>query len=597
MSQSNLLSKCLTREQVLRLAGEHYFERGLSYFRQGRVTEFEDFGESVEAIVEGTEEYVVRLECKSKGLEHDCNCPLGEDGEFCKHCVAVALKWMSAQEKEPSAEPAGTAKPAKAVKITDDDIAGALNAADKATLVKLLLEWAEENEPLREKLVHLAARSKGPEVSAALARKTLEKAIRIRRFVDYREMRAYAKGARTAIDLVEELLRCGQAAGVIDLCEAGVRWLAAACEQVDDSDGYMSELMERLEDLHLRACAEAKPNPALLAAKLFHGEMSDGYGLWTNCLEKYAEVLGAEGLAAYRALAEAAWAKVPVKTTADYGKESYSGIARIMETLARQSGDVEALVAVLERDLSSTHRYLRIAEEYRAAGDRDKALAWAERGVAASTGTDGAMLRRFVAEEYRHRDRHADALRIIWIEFRESPSLQAYQRLEDFARAAEDWDDWRGQALALVRKTVAAEGAKPALRTSWSYRRRDHSLLVEIFLHEGSADEAWAEAQSGGCDERLWLQLADLRKKNYPADAKAVFLRFAEQAIAKESGGKYDDAVHLLERAAAAAQVMGKSMQFHTELDALLLNYKVKRNLHKRVAVRREHLYLNTVAR
>lgn len=269
-----------------------------------------------------------------------------------------------------------------------------------------------------------------------------------------------------------------------------------------------------------------------------------------------------------------------------------------MERLARHSGDVEALVAVLERDLSSAHLYLRIAEEYRAAGDRDKALAWAERGAAASTGSDGIMLRRFVAEEYRHRDRHADALRLIWIEFRENPCLPSYQRLEEFARAADDWDEWRGQALALVRKAVAAEAAKPSngLGNSWSFRRHDRSLLVEIFLHEGNAEAAWAEAKAGGCGERLWLRLAELRKKDHPADAKAVFLRLAEQAIANESGGKYDEAVHLLERAASAAQAMGKGGEFETELAALLVKYKIKRNFSKRVEVRRKLLYLGASA-
>jgi hypothetical protein len=38
-----------------------------------------------------------------------------------------------------------------------------------------------------------------------------------------------------------------------------------------------------------------------------------------------------------------------------------------METLARRSGDVEAIVAVKKRDLSSAYDYLQIAETYRQA--------------------------------------------------------------------------------------------------------------------------------------------------------------------------------------------------------------------------------------
>jgi tetratricopeptide (TPR) repeat protein len=310
-------------------------------------------------------------------------------------------------------------------------------------------------------------------------------------------------------------------------------------------------------------------------------------------------VLGDAGLAAYRTIAEAAWARVPVRTeqSSERAKESYSGITAIMETLARQSGDVEDLVAVLERDLSHGHHYLRIAEAYRQAGLRDKALAWAERGMKATTGYDGAALRQFVAEEYRHDNRHADALRIIWIEFRDSPSLERYKQLEEFAIAADDWEDWRRQALALVRKKIAGgNGAKPgkqdAIIRSWRYGRQDHSLLVEIFLHERKEEDAWIEAKAGGCTEGLWLRLAVSRLKNHPADTMGVFMRLGEQAISRASGN-YDDPVKLLERAAAAARDAGKSSGFQTHLEALLVKNNAKRNLQKRAAERRKFLYLS----
>ena len=596
MTTSTLLSQAITKDRILRLAGERYFQRGVNYFREGRVAELEEFGDSVEAIVEGTEEYVVKLTAKSNGLEHDCNCPLGLDEEFCKHCVAVALAWLDAQASVTPANSAA-AKATSSVKISGEDIAGALDAANKETLVKLLLEWSEDNAALKEKLAHMAARRKGPEAGIALARKTLEKAIRIRRFVDYREMRSYAAKAEAAIDLVEDLLRSGQAVGVINLCEDGVRWLSTALENVDDSDGYMSMLLERLQDLHLRACIDAKPDAAALARKLFQAEMSGGFGEWSNAAEKYADVLGEEGLAAYRSLAEAAWAKVPAKTErgSDSGRERHYAITRIMEALARQSGNVEELVAVLERDLSHAYNYQRIAEIYRQAGERDKALAWAERGMEAISGYEGARLRQFVAEEYRHSDRHADALRIVWVEFRNSPSLESYKRLEEFARAAEDWEDWRDQALAHVRKTLEGKAGKPANAAtpvhSWRFRRQDRSLLVEIFLYEGRPEEAWTEAQAGGCSDTLWLRLAELREKHHPDDAKAIYLRLGEQAILHASGN-YDAGVTLLERAAAAAHAIKKSEEFAAELDQMLKKYKAKRNLQKRVAERRKFLYL-----
>jgi hypothetical protein len=481
-------------------------------------------------------------------------------------------------------------------------MAAALEAEDKETLVKRILQWADEDEDLKDKLMHMAARRKSPEAGIAVARKALEKAIRVRGFVDYREMRSYAAGAEKAIDSVEELLRDGQAAGVIEICESGVRWLSTTCEHADDSDGYMSILMDRLQDLHLRACIEAKPDPISLAGRLFQAEINGGFGEWSNCAEKYAEVLGAAGLAAFQSLAETAWAKVPprVERTGGYSPNNHIRITAIMESLARKSGNIEKLVSVLERDLSYASQYLRIAGIYREAGMREKALAWAERGMKDFTGYDGTGLRQFVAEEYLHTDRHADALRIMWIEFRDNPSLHGYKKLEKYARAADDWEDWRCQALAHVRRMLTNgdrnSGNAAAPFQNWRHQRKDRSLLVEIFLYENKEEDAWSEAQGGGCGEGLWLQLAKLREKHHPEDAQAIYLRLGEQTILRASGN-YDDGVALLERAAAAAHAIDKSVEFEVELDLLLKKYKAKRNLQKRAAERRRFLYLATAPR
>lgn len=598
MTEPPAASLVLTRDWLLRRAGERYFERGVDYFQRGLVAEFENLGDRAEAIVCGTEEYEVALALTPDGLEHRCDCPLGMDEEFCKHCVAVALTWIDARKKEAGGSRAKAGRTDSTL-VTSADFVRALEAESKEDLVKRIVAWAEDDKQLRENLMRVAAQRKGPEAALALARKNLEKAIRVRHFIEYREMRGYAASVETAADMLEELLNDGQAAGVIDLCELGMVRLTSVAGNVDDSDGYIGGLMERFEDLHLRACTAARPDPAALAAKLFRAEMKSDFGEWRGSIERYAEVLGAEGIAAYRALAKAAWDKVPVKTQAehDYDSARYR-ITSIMEGLARQSGNVEELVAVLERNLSYPGQYLRIAEIYRKAGDRDKALAWAERGSAASPGYQGAGLRLFVAEEYQHQERHADALRIVWIEFRESPSLESYKRLEQFARAADDWEEWRGQALAYVRKKIAGNEKKSgngiaAFRHTWRWGPRGHSLLVEIFLYENKAEEAWQEAQSGDCDERLWLRLAEAREKQHPEDAMGVYLRFGDQSVSRATGN-YDEGVQLFERAAAAARAAELSGQFETKLDVLLEKYRKKRNFLKRVEQRRGFLYRRT---
>jgi uncharacterized Zn finger protein len=594
MTEPNPASRILTKDWLLRRAGERYYQRGLDYFERGKVTEFEDLGDCAEALVKGTEDYEVQLRLTPDDMEHDCDCPLGMDEEFCKHCVAVALKWIDARKSDANSTPAKSSRRTDATLITEADLLHALEAEGKEELVRRIIAWAQDNDQLREKLIQMAARRKGPGAALALARKSLEKTIRVRRFLEYREMPSYAASVETAAEMLEDLLKDGQAAGVMELSEMGLRLLGSATEHVDDSDGYIGGLMERFGDLHLRACIAAKPDPAVLAAKLFRAEMESSFDEWDSSVARYTEVLGADGLAAYRALAEAAWAKLPVKTQSNYSHDSNRyRITAIMENLARRSGNVEELVAVLERDLSHAHQYLRIATIYREAGDRDKALAWAEKGSAATSGSHGADLRLFVAEEYQFRERHADALRIVWIEFRDSPSLASYKRLEQFARAADDWEEWREQALACVRRKSTENEAKPANTRAFRFDliggRWGRSLLVEILLYENRVEEAWQEAQAGSCNEDLWLRLSEAREKQHPEDAMRVYLRVGEQ-VAIRSTGNYDDAVHLLERAATAARSAEKSGEFEAELEALLKKYRLKRNLLKRVEQRKSHL-------
>ena len=83
---SNLVEN-LTRDVMLELAGESYFERGEDYHRGGHVHDLVEHAGVVVARVAGTEDYRVRLWAEDD-LVFSCDCPLGLDGEFCTHSFA-----------------------------------------------------------------------------------------------------------------------------------------------------------------------------------------------------------------------------------------------------------------------------------------------------------------------------------------------------------------------------------------------------------------------------------------------------------------------------------------------------------------------------
>ena len=223
----------------------------------------------------------------------------------------------------------------------------------------------------------------------------------------------------------------------------------------------------------------------------------------------YAKLLGERGLAAYRRRAEAAWARVPQTRPGEKDPEEYGRtyrIKHIMETLARQSGDVEALVAIKARDLSNAYTFLQIAEIYREAKQADKALDWAERGIKAFPDRTDSRLCKFLADEYHRRKRHDEAMELIWKIFAERTSLESYQTLKKHADRIDQWPAWRGKALEFVRAEIEGEKKQIAQKRQawgWTPHPPDHSLLVQIFLWEKDVEAAWREAQAGGCHGQL----------------------------------------------------------------------------------------------
>jgi hypothetical protein len=196
----------------------------------------------------------------------------------------------------------------------------------------------------------------------------------------------HASGVEDAIDGLDRLLVERHADDVIELTEHALSAVEGAIEDVDDSSSHLGGVLDRPQELHLKACRRAKPDQRALAERLFAWELNGDWDTFTGAFQTRGRVLAKVGRARYRDLAEAAWADVPPRGRTDeprYDRRRET-IARIMESLTR---NVDELVEVVARDLARGHQYLRIAEAYRAAGRNaagrnDDALAWPERGVA-----------------------------------------------------------------------------------------------------------------------------------------------------------------------------------------------------------------------
>lgn len=575
METDSSLVDLLTRELLRRKAGYRSFERGEDYFACGKVGRIAELDGTIAATVRGNSPYHVELCRDGDALGFSCSCPLGNDGIFCKHCVAVGLTWLEGGK----AKPTGSRK--AAAKVTMNDVRDWLLAQEKQHLAEMLLELAMGDEDLRHRLMLSATRGKATAADLEDSyRDAIDRAVGDGEFVHYRDAHAYARGIGEAIDAIEDLLNDGNASVALLLIEHAISAVEKAISSVDDSDGHMGSILYRLREIHLEACRKAKPEPADLARRLFHREMSSPWDTFYHAVASYVEVLGKEGMATYRELAEAEWAKLPpLKPGANVGYDhDRRRITGIMETLASQSGDIEALIEIKKRDLSLPYHYLEIAQIYKGVRKRDLALEWAERGVKAYPRNTDLRLREFLAEEYHRRKRHDEALALIWAEFDERPYLVKYQLLKKHADRCGQWEKWRQRALDCVRKTIKRDNR--AGRLSYAGAPK-HSELVRIFLWEKDVESAWREAQEGGCDNGLWMELAGKREEGHPQDSLGVYQRLIEPTLSQGNNDAYRDAVGLLRLIRGILVRLGRESEFVSRLHAVREQFKRKRNFMK----------------
>lgn len=594
---ANSLKNFLTREVLLEMAGERSFARGEDYSRRRYVHDLALKGDGLTAHVSGTEEYYVELWVEDGEFQSTCTCPLGMDDIFCKHCVAVGLTWL----ENPSAANAQNINPPAQTPVTMQEVQHFLMHQEKSTLIQWILDRSQRDEDWRQQLLLKVASQRSEGLDITTFQRALRNAIAVRDFIDWNAASDYADGIDCVLDSIRELLEDHPQA-VIALCEYAIPLIETALNSVDDSNGEVGSVLEAFQELHYEACELDPPDPIALAERLFHGELDSDFGSFSNAVETYAPILGDTGIAHYRELAESMWQEFPALSPQDAGERNYTRwqLQSILETLAKASGDLEAVVAIKSQDLSSSHTYLEIAQLYFQDGQPDRALEWAESALKAFERCD-ERLRDFVVEEYHQRGRIEEAMELVWQAFAQSLMLSNYQKLKTKAERVNQWTIWREKALAYIRQQLEppklspqpTQGTRnsPSRKTvqakpSVSYpilnplagSPRDRSLLVEIFLWEGEDELAWLEAQAGGCSKQLWLRLAERRQHTHPADALPIYLRDIEPLIQQTNNTAYANAISFLQKVHNLMVALDRQAEFNTFVAHLRRSYKAKRN-------------------
>ena len=540
-----------TESDIKLAAGARSFERGLDYL--SAVEDLEISDTEVTASVYGTREYTVRLVLSDQGLSGGCTCPYGQDGFFCKHCVAVGLSVLEMGEDLP--------QHIEATRAERQALEAWLQSLSQEELLAELRGLLDEDRDLRRRFELRAAAMNSDALT--IRRAVMEFVVPPRgEYLDYDEAYRYASEIYKAAAAIDDLIQAGEGADAIVIARDAIGYLTGPYDFVDDSSGSVAVAAYELLAVHLRACAAAPPEPVSLGGYLAGLLLDDGCELYPD-LDEYAELLGDRGAAVVRERIVAAYAENPASWRAKYLRES----------IARAEGDIDTVVAIYAAELDDRGRnHLRIASELDGAGRGDEALSWAERGLREAAYPDQQLV-DYLARRYAAASRDDDVLSLRRDRFRAERTLTSYQALRQAAAASGVWPAERDEALALLDQDMRDSHR----RHPWAW---NGPVLVDALLDDGDLDAAWAAAKDAATEPQ-WLRLADASITSRPADALAVYHRTIGSAKTQTGDDNYRRIASLLLSARACHQALGTTDEFRRYMAALRTEQKRKRNLMK----------------
>ncbi|UEP34482.1 SWIM zinc finger family protein [Burkholderia ambifaria] len=587
MSHNVGFSDLITLSAIRTLADAKSFERGRAYYRDGAVSRLTERAGELSATVRGTYRYHVEFAIgDDHTLHHACNCPVGDDGAFCKHAVAVALSWLENSGEEvfhdDEREPA---RPRRKRKTHAELIRDHLETLDEHALRRWLLDAAERDRSLRDRLLFDARAAQAGDIPSLRA--AVHQMARVSRPLGWDEAHVFGEQLFELADMLRRQLAGSHAAQVVELAELAIADAEASLEQIDDSDGSVAPGIGELAGLHLEACMLTPPDPVKLADRLFGLQARGQWDTFRDVLPAYAEVLGDAGLGRYRERVEESWAALPARPPNKRDEYAHDvlrhNLEHAMEALAKHDGDVDALIRIWSTDLSASYRYAQIAELCAEHGRFDEGLAWAERGMRDMKDRHDDRLMGFCINEHLRRRAFDRADALAWERFVDHPTADAFRALMKVAKTTRR--DAAVKARAISHLQSLAEKCEAAAAPRTGARRWEPSPrteLVKLLLAERDDHAAWDAFQGGPVDTLVWPTVAAARARTHPEDAIALYHRYLPFALDHGAGNaRYDEAFGVVREIRALRVAHRQQAIFNAEVEAIRKTYRAKRNFIK----------------
>lgn len=219
--------------------------RGLSYFKEGFVTEFSEItnGE-FKAKVSGSEEYTVNLKVENDIIiEHNCDCPY-DMGPVCKHIVA-SIFYLKQDELNLNQQHLPLVKKKKN-KTVSQQLKEVLDKVSHQDLKEFIHEQSKTDRQFRNLFLasfsHLLE-SQSKEFYQKQIKSVLNSAKDRHGFIGWHAMKYLEQGIDPTITIAEKQLEHKKYKNAIDICTALMEEMTEAIQFSDDSNGYIGEVI------------------------------------------------------------------------------------------------------------------------------------------------------------------------------------------------------------------------------------------------------------------------------------------------------------------------------------------------------------------
>lgn len=521
-----------TLDDLAALAGEKSYERGLDYIDAVQRLSADDA--EIHAQVIGTGRYRVHLWIDGEGVTGSCDCPWGEDGNFCKHCVAVGVVYLYEREHgEELPEPT--------------DLRSHLESLDHAALVDLLLEAAERDERLFEQLGRDAEFSHVRDGSIDNLLVAVDDALVLNAnyYLDFDDHQVYADAVADFASQTLALVADGRAEDAVALSGHAIDRVRQNWERAEH-EYQVGEAAAELAAAHRDACIAAKPDPIGLAEWLVAHQLDDNT-VPELLIGDYASVLVEAGLRHYGALLDAR-------------KDDSWSYQFLKIEYARESGDDEQLLAALAESSGDTG--WQVIEQLDRMDRHGEAVERAEASL--MPGRVDQRTVDFLDGHYRVEDDRATLIALHRKRFECDPGRHSYEAL-----AALDEPELLVWAVDRVRAELEGGTSKWGLA----------DLLAWMLLDQDRAAEAWEAANRYRALPEVRIEVAKRHRHTDPEACGDLFMARADTLIEQRNNHSYEAAAELVALAAACLEEAVGPEVGETYVAELRAAHRRKRNL------------------